>query len=71
MDFIHVGSFDAGSISEVSKSVVRSHENDSVTAESNPTDWNPKQLENGKWECNHKCKDKTGYDPRGDISQRS
>ena len=21
--------------------------------------WTPKQLESGKWACNHKCKDKT------------
>ena len=24
------------------------------------TSWNPEKLENGKWACNHKCKDKTG-----------
>ena len=23
------------------------------------TKWHPKQLDNGKWACNHKCKDKT------------
>ena len=23
--------------------------------------WNPMQLDNGKWACNHKCKDKTAY----------
>ena len=22
------------------------------------TAWNPEKLENGKWACNHKCKDK-------------
>lgn len=25
------------------------------------TTWNPPQLDNGKWACNHKCKDKTAY----------
>ena len=28
------------------------------------TPWNPVQLENGKWACNHKCKDKTAYVPK-------
>ncbi len=23
-------------------------------------DWEPEKLRNGKWACNHKCKDKTG-----------
>ena len=23
------------------------------------TAWNPERLENGKWACNHKCRDKT------------
>ena len=23
------------------------------------TSWDPEKLENGKWACNHKCKDKT------------
>lgn len=22
-------------------------------------DWEPRRLDNGKWACNHKCKDKT------------
>ena len=25
--------------------------------------WNPKKLRNGKWACNHRCKEKTTYDP--------
>ena len=24
-----------------------------------PNAWNPERLENGKWACNHRCKDKT------------
>ncbi|MCJ1469660.1 Sec63 [Pseudocyphellaria aurata] len=56
MDFIHVDSFDASSISQTPESTTRFR--DRVTAELNLTDWIPKQLESGKWECNHKCKDK-------------
>lgn len=25
-------------------------------------EWVPKKLENGKWACNHRCKDKTAYE---------
>ena len=24
-------------------------------------DWKPRRLSNGKWACNHKCRDKTTY----------
>ena len=35
---------------------------DSQHRRANPEEssWNPEKLENGKWACNHKCKDKTG-----------
>lgn len=65
MDFIHVDSFDTSSISQAPKLAVHSHKGDSVMVETNISDWIPKQLESGKWECNHKCKDKTAYDARG------
>lgn len=68
MDFIHIDSFDASSISQTPKSTIRSYKYDSVTIETSTTDWIPKQLQSGKWECNHKCKDKTAYDARGDTS---
>ena len=29
-------------------------------ANTKQTAWNPERLDNGKWACNHKCKDKTG-----------
>ena len=32
---------------------------DSKAAETEESAWNPERLENGKWACNHKCKDKT------------
>lgn len=31
------------------------------TRESKPPNEEPTKLSNGKWECNHKCKDKTAY----------
>ena len=27
-------------------------------ADTEQTAWNPEKLENGKWACNHKCRDK-------------
>ena len=27
-------------------------------ADTQQTVWNPEKLENGKWACNHKCRDK-------------
>lgn len=32
--------------------------------EQNEQRWNPVQLENGKWACNHRCKDKARYECR-------
>ena len=29
-------------------------------ADTEKMSWNPEKLENGKWACNHKCKDKNG-----------
>lgn len=68
MDFIHVDSFDASSIPQAPKPAIRPYKRHSGTVEASITDWIPKQLESGKWECNHKCKDKTAYDAPGDVS---
>ena len=29
-------------------------------ADTEKPSWNPEKLENGKWACNHKCRDKNG-----------
>lgn len=48
MDFSHVDDFDT--------SLRPSTKGRSTIEQSG---WNPERLENGKWACNHRCKDKT------------
>ncbi len=55
MDFSHIDEFDpTWKQGRLKSSVQKSKE----TGTKHIT-WNPKRLENGKWACNHKCKDKT------------
>jgi len=42
-----------------SKSNAKKRQKQSHTAEDNATEFVPRQLDNGKWACNHACKDKT------------
>lgn len=55
MDFSHIDEFDPGS--KQSRLKPRVHERKATGTEQIP--WNPERLDNGKWACNHKCKDKT------------
>lgn len=56
-DFNHIDTFDDKRIHKTKLDVPQSR----GTVDRNYGSWNPKQLENGKWACNHKCKDKTAY----------
>ena len=55
MDFSHVDDSDPGSKQAKLKPSVEKMKT-TATAQ---TAWNPERLGNGKWACNHKCKDKT------------
>ncbi len=54
-DFSHIDNFDQRPATNFIQGVPQSHDNGNDDENS----WSPKQLENGKWACNHKCKDKT------------
>ena len=58
MDFSHIDDFDPGSEQGKLKQLRPSLERSKATG-NEQTVWNPERLENGKWACNHKCKDKT------------
>lgn len=55
MDFSHIDEFEPRLKQRKLKQDVR--ETKASRGEQNA--WNPEMLENGKWVCNHKCKDKT------------
>jgi len=55
VDFRHVDNIATGSLGRKSRS--NPQEQKVANAEGNV--WNPERLDNGKWACNHKCKDKT------------
>lgn len=55
MDFSHIDEFDPSSKQGKLKPSVR----ESKVTGSEQIAWNPERLENGKWACNHRCKDKT------------
>lgn len=55
MDFSHIDEFDPRS--EQTKLQPSAREIKATGIERNA--WNPERLENGRWACNHKCKDKT------------
>lgn len=55
MDFNHIDEFDPEPTQRRPKPSVQ--ENKATGTQQ--TAWNPERLENGKWACNHKCKDKT------------
>lgn len=55
MDFSHIDEFEPRLKQRKLKQDVR--ETKASRGEQNA--WNPEMLENGKWACNHKCKDKT------------
>ena len=58
MDFSHIDEFDSrskqGKFKQLKSGVLESKAN-----KTEHTAWNPEKLGNGKWACNHKCKDKT------------
>lgn len=58
MDFKHIGDLDSGPTPPIRQSRFQSVIKDRKDAD----EWVPKKLENGKWECNHRCKDKTAYE---------
>lgn len=47
--------------SKTSKKAIGSALGPKVRNEQEDEDWEPVRLENGKWACNHKCKDKTAF----------
>ena len=53
MEFNHIDNFDLGSKRAIKAPGTEKQVN------TEPTTWNPEKLQNGKWACNHKCKDKT------------
>ena len=55
MDFSHLDKFDPRSKQRRLKSSVGKIK----ATGSEQIAWNPERLDNGKWACNHKCKDKT------------
>lgn len=57
MDFNHVDTFEKSTMLQPQSQLAVSQR----YAAEDDIAWNPKQLENGKWACNHKCKDKTVY----------
>lgn len=58
MDFDHIDDFDAGTkqrkLTQLKPSVP-----ESKATGTEQIAWRPERLENGKWACNHKCRDKT------------
>ncbi|KAI9838346.1 MAG: hypothetical protein M1819_005614 [Sarea resinae] len=62
-EFIHIEDFD--DVRPLTRKNTLNNSRLSVlvsNTEKNPTSeeaWHPEQMENGKWACNHKCKDKT------------
>ena len=53
--FSHIDDFSPVSTERILKPSVRG----SKAAGTEESAWSPERLENGKWACNHKCKDKT------------
>ena len=47
MSFSHIDEFDP-----------RSKQGKLKATGTEPNAWNPERLDNGKWACNHRCKDK-------------
>lgn len=54
-DFSHIDEFDPRSKERKLEPRVR----ESKAPETEQIVWKPERLGNGKWACNHKCKDKT------------
>ena len=54
-NFSHIDIFDQRSATKFIQSVSQRPD----TGNDVENSWSPKQLQNGKWACNHKCKDKT------------
>jgi len=53
MDFNDIDDFESGSKRTKKGQGTKQH------ADAEHTAWFPEKLDNGKWACNHKCKDKT------------
>lgn len=54
MDFSHIDDFRP--VSELRK--LKPSVRESKATRTEQTAWNPERLENGRWACNHKCKNK-------------
>lgn len=55
MDFSHIDEFDP----ELKQRRPRPSVQENKATGTQQSIWKPERLENGKWACNHKCKDKT------------
>ena len=55
--FSSVESFEAKAAAEALRAQTQGNAQNGA-GETSKQDWVPTQLDNGKWECNHKCKDK-------------
>ena len=58
MDFSHIDDFDPR-LKQVKSKQLKPSVLESKASKTEQTAWNPERLGNGKWACNHKCKDKT------------
>lgn len=60
MDFNHIENYESSTTSQIhlNKPHLAIHKQ---SAAEDGSAWNPTQLSNGKWACNHRCKDKTMY----------
>ena len=55
MSFSHIDEFDP----RLKQMKLKSNPVEYKAAETELSTWIPERLENGKWACNHRCKDKT------------
>ena len=62
--FKNIEEFNPGMISERRSSNPGVSIRSGYVIEQNEQRWNAMQLENGKWACNHRCKDKARYECR-------
>lgn len=58
IDFVDVESFEKGYAVKAKPTEIQATSNDEVIRGGDIV-LNPQQMENGRWTCNHKCKDKT------------
>ena len=58
MNFCHIDDFDLRSKQRKLKQL-KQCPLESMASVAEETAWSPERLDNGKWACNHRCRDKT------------